>query len=41
VPPGEVYSQGNLDYLEEIVATGAFLEGAVDQSLGTLRVVAV
>ncbi len=39
VASGEVYSQANLDYLEEIIAAGAF-EGAVDQSLGSLRVVA-
>jgi hypothetical protein len=26
-------------YLEEVVAAGGFVEGAADQSLGTLRVV--
>jgi arginine/lysine/ornithine decarboxylase len=39
VAPGEVYNEATIDYLEEIVAAGAFLEGATDQSLGTLRVV--
>jgi arginine/lysine/ornithine decarboxylase len=40
VAPGEAYNAATLDYLQEIVAAGAFLEGAADQSLGTLRVVA-
>jgi arginine/lysine/ornithine decarboxylase len=38
--PGEVYTDAIVDYLEEIVANGAFVEGAADQSLDTLRVVA-
>ena len=38
--PGEAYNQATLEYLQGIVAAGAFLEGAADQSLGTLRVVA-
>lgn len=40
VAPGEVYSEAIVDYLEEIVAVGGFVEGAADQSLDTLRVVA-
>jgi arginine/lysine/ornithine decarboxylase len=40
VAPGEVYNEATIDYLEEIIAAGAFVEGAADQSLSTLRVVA-
>ncbi|MEN3281088.1 MAG: arginine decarboxylase [Solirubrobacteraceae bacterium] len=40
VAPGEVYTDEILAYLEEIVANGAFVEGAGDQSLAKLRVVA-
>jgi arginine decarboxylase len=40
VAPGEVYSEAIVDYLEEIVANGAFVEGAADQALDKLRVVA-
>jgi arginine/lysine/ornithine decarboxylase len=40
VAPGELYSEAAIDYLEEIVGAGAFVEGAADQSLGRLRVVA-
>lgn len=40
VAPGELYSEAITGYLEEIVANGAFVEGAADQSLGKLRVVA-
>jgi lysine decarboxylase len=40
IAPGELYNQEAIDYLEEIVAAGAFVEGAADQSLSTLRVVA-
>jgi arginine decarboxylase len=40
VAPGEVYNEAIVDYLEEIVANGAFVEGAADQSLEKLRVVA-
>src|SRR5215208_2788001 len=39
VAPGEVYNEPIVDYLEEIVANGAFVEGAADQALGKLRVV--
>ena len=39
VAPGEVYNEATIDYLDEIVAAGAFVDGATDQSLGTLRVV--
>jgi arginine decarboxylase len=38
--PGEVYNEAIVDYLEEIVANVAFVEGAADQSLDELRVVA-
>jgi hypothetical protein len=37
---GEVYTDAVVGYLEEIVANGAYVEGAADASLGTLRVVA-
>jgi arginine/lysine/ornithine decarboxylase len=40
IAPGELYNEEAIDYLEEIVAAGAFVEGATDQSLSTLRVVA-
>ena len=38
--PGEVVNEAVVGYLEEIVANGAFVEGAADQSLERLRVVA-
>jgi arginine decarboxylase len=38
--PGETITQPIVEYLEEIVAAGAFLEGAADQSLDSFRVVA-
>jgi arginine decarboxylase len=38
--PGEVLNEALVDYLEEIVANGAFVEGASDQSLDSFRVVA-
>ena len=38
--PGELLNDAIVDYLEEIVAAGAFLEGAADQALDELRVVA-
>ncbi len=34
VAPGEVYNEPIVDYLEEIVAKGAFSEGAADQKRG-------
>lgn len=40
VAPGEVYTDAIVDYLEEITANGAFVEGAADPSLARLRVVA-
>src|SRR3954451_13518458 len=40
VAPGEVFNEANIAYLEEIVANGAFVEGASDPSLKQLRVVA-
>ena len=38
--PGEVYNEAMVHYLEEVVAAGGFVEGAVDQSLSEFRVVA-
>lgn len=38
--PGEVYNAAMIYYLEEVVAAGGFIEGAADQSLSELRVVA-
>lgn len=38
--PGEMITDPIVDYLQEIVAAGGFLEGAADQSLDTFRVVA-
>lgn len=38
--PGEVYNEAIVYYLEEVVAAGGFVEGAADQSLSRLRVVA-
>jgi hypothetical protein len=35
-----IYTDAVIAYLEEIVANGAFVEGASDQSLAKLRVVA-
>jgi threonine dehydrogenase-like Zn-dependent dehydrogenase len=40
VAPGEVFNDAVVSYLQEIVANGAFVEGAVDTALGQLRVVA-
>jgi len=40
VAPGELYNEAIVDYLEEIVANGAFVEGAANQTLDKLRVVA-
>jgi arginine decarboxylase len=40
VAPGEVYTESNVAYLEEVAANGAFVEGASDPSLRRLRVVA-
>jgi arginine/lysine/ornithine decarboxylase len=40
IAPGEVYNAAIVDYLEEIVANGGFVEGAADQALDRLRVVA-
>jgi arginine/lysine/ornithine decarboxylase len=38
--PGEVYNEAIVYYLEEVVAAGGYVEGAVDKSLDKLRVVA-
>src|SRR3954449_11111017 len=40
VAPGEIYSEAAIDYLEQVVAVGGFVEGAADSSLSKLRVVA-
>jgi arginine/lysine/ornithine decarboxylase len=40
VAPGERLNDAIVDYLQEIVANGAFLEGAADPTLGQFRVVA-
>jgi arginine decarboxylase len=40
VAPGELITHAIVDYLEEIVANGAFVEGAADPTLGSYRVVA-
>src|SRR3954463_103904 len=40
IAAGEVYNEAAVDYLEEVVANGAFVEGASDQSLSKPRVVA-
>ncbi|MFL5839973.1 MAG: aminotransferase class I/II-fold pyridoxal phosphate-dependent enzyme, partial [Thermoleophilaceae bacterium] len=40
VAPGEVYSETAIEYLEQVVAVGGFVEGAADSSLSKLRVVA-
>ena len=40
IAPGEVYSEAAIAYLEEVVANGAFVEGAADSSVSILRVVA-
>jgi arginine/lysine/ornithine decarboxylase len=40
VAPGELINEAAVAYLEEIVANGAFVEGASDQSLEKFRVVA-
>ncbi|WP_051324532.1 aminotransferase class I/II-fold pyridoxal phosphate-dependent enzyme [Candidatus Solirubrobacter pratensis] len=39
IAPGELIDEPLIAYLEEIVANGAFLEGAADASLGSFRVV--
>jgi arginine/lysine/ornithine decarboxylase len=39
VAPGELFTQENVDYLEEFVAVGGFVEGASDPMLQKLRVV--
>jgi arginine/lysine/ornithine decarboxylase len=39
VAPGELLNDAIVDYLEEVVANGGFLEGAADPELGTFRVV--
>src|SRR3954469_8476014 len=40
IAPGELVTAALVDYLQEIVANGAFLDGAADTSLQKLRVVA-
>jgi len=38
--PGEVITEAIVDHLEHVVALGGFVEGATDQALDRLRVVA-
>lgn len=38
IAPGELYTEAIIDYLQELVAKDAFVEGAADQSLSKLRV---
>jgi arginine/lysine/ornithine decarboxylase len=40
VAPGEVYTDVAVEYLQQVVAVGGFVEGAADSSLNKLRVVA-
>jgi arginine decarboxylase len=40
IAPGEIYTEPIVEYLEEVAAAGGFMEGAADQSLSKLRVVA-
>jgi arginine decarboxylase len=40
IAPGELYTEPIVEYLEEVAAAGGFMEGAADQSLSKLRVVA-
>jgi arginine/lysine/ornithine decarboxylase len=40
VAPGELLTGAIVEYLEEFVAVGGFVEGASDQALGSIRVVA-
>jgi arginine/lysine/ornithine decarboxylase len=40
VAPGELLNDALVDYLEEVVANGGFLEGAADPELASFRVVA-
>jgi arginine/lysine/ornithine decarboxylase len=38
IAPGEVYTEPIVTYFQQIKAADGFVEGAADQSLGTLRV---
>jgi arginine decarboxylase len=40
VVPGEVHTQATVDYLEQVVSAGGYVEGAGDPTLDRLRVVA-
>jgi arginine/lysine/ornithine decarboxylase len=40
VGAGEVYTDTAVDYLQTVVFAGGYLEGATDQTLGKMRVVA-
>ena len=40
IAPGDVYTEAIVEYLEEVAAAGGFMEGAAEQSLSELRVVA-
>jgi arginine decarboxylase len=39
VAAGEVYTDAAVDYLQEVVAAGGFVEGTADPALSKLRVV--
>src|SRR3954447_20539938 len=40
VMPGELHTEATVEYLEHVVAAGGFVEGAAEQALDKLRVVA-
>jgi arginine decarboxylase len=40
VVPGEVHTEATVEYLEQVVSAGGFVEGAADPALDRLRVVA-
>jgi arginine/lysine/ornithine decarboxylase len=40
VVPGEVHTEATVDYLEQVVSAGGYVEGAADPALDRLRVVA-
>jgi arginine/lysine/ornithine decarboxylase len=40
IAPGEVFNDALVDYFEEVVANGGFVEGAADPKLASFRVVA-
>jgi arginine decarboxylase len=38
--PGELYTEAIVDYVEQVAAAGGYLEGAADESVDRLRIVA-